>query len=241
MQMRIRQPIVCVLGHVDTGKTLLLDQIRKSSVQAREVGGITQHIGASFFPIETLKEIAGPFLKMVGGDIQIPGLLVIDTPGHEAFANLRRRGGGIADIAILLIDVLKGFEAQTYEVIEILKSRRTPFLVAVNKIDRIPGWKSHPNMSFLESYKRQSPAVRLELDNHLYRIIGKFSELSFRAERFDKIADFTKTVALIPTSAKTGEGIPELIAVLAGLTQQYLRKRLQTTGGPAKGTVLEVK
>jgi len=241
MQPRIRQPIVCVLGHVDTGKTLLLDQIRKTSVQAREVGGMTQHIGASFFPAETIKEVAGPFLKIIGGEIRIPGLLVIDTPGHEAFANLRRRGGGIADIAILVIDVLKGFEAQTYEVIEILKSRKTPFLVAVNKIDRIPGWRPYPNAPFLESYKRQEPAVRQELDEHLYRIIGKFSELSFRADRFDRIKDFMRTVALIPTSAKTGEGIPELIAVLAGLTQQYLQRRLQTTSGPAKGTVLEVR
>ncbi|MEM1507451.1 MAG: translation initiation factor IF-2 [Candidatus Bathyarchaeia archaeon] len=241
METRIRQPIVCVLGHVDTGKTTLLDLIRKTSVQAREVGGMTQHIGASFFPIDTLKEIAGPFLRIVGGEIRIPGLLVIDTPGHEAFANLRRRGGGIADIAILVIDILKGFEAQTYEVIEILKSRKTPFLVAANKIDRIPGWKPYPNAPFLESYKRQEPAVRQILDEHLYRIIGKFSELSFRADRFDRIRDFTKTVAIIPTSAKTGEGIPELIAVLAGLTQQYLRGRLQTTSGPAKGTVLEVR
>jgi translation initiation factor 5B len=242
MEMRIRQPIVCVLGHVDTGKTLLLDQIRKSSVQAREVGGMTQHIGASFFPMETLEGIAGSFFKMIGGgEIKIPGLLVIDTPGHEIFANLRRRGGGIADIAILVIDVLKGFEAQTYEVIEILKSRKTPFLVAVNKIDRIPGWKPYPNAPFLESYKNQNPNVKRELDEHLYRIIGKFSELSFRADRFDKITDFTRTIALIPTSARTGEGIPELIAVLAGLTYQYLRKRLQTTSGPAKGSVLEVK
>ncbi len=242
MEVRIRQPIVCVLGHVDTGKTLLLDQIRKSSVQAREVGGMTQHIGASFFPMETLERIAGPFFKMIGGgEIKIPGLLVIDTPGHEIFANLRRRGGGIADIAILVIDALKGFEAQTYEIIEMLKSRKTPFLVAVNKIDRIPGWKSYPNSPFLESYKNQGHHVRQELDEHLYRIIGKFSELSLRADRFDKITDFTKTIALIPTSAKTGEGIPELIAVLAGLTYQYLRKRLQTTSGPAKGTVLEVK
>ncbi|MEM1606604.1 MAG: translation initiation factor IF-2 [Candidatus Bathyarchaeia archaeon] len=241
MEVRIRQPIVCVLGHVDTGKTTLLDLIRKTSVQAREVGGMTQHIGASFFPMETLKEIAGPFLRIVGGEIRIPGLLVIDTPGHEAFANLRRRGGGIADIAILVIDILKGFEAQTYEVIEILKSRKTPFLVAANKIDRIPGWKPYPNAPFLESYKMQEPAVKQILDEQLYRIIGKFSELSFRADRFDRIKDFTKTVAIIPTSAKTGEGIPELIAVLAGLTQQYLRRRLQTTSGPAKGTVLEVR
>jgi translation initiation factor 5B len=203
---------------------------------------MTQHIGASFFPIETLKEVAGSFFKIIGGgEIRIPGLLVIDTPGHEVFANLRRRGGGIADIAILVIDVLKGFEAQTYEVIEILKSRKTPFLAAVNKIDRIPGWRPYQNAPFLESYMRQEPAVRQALDEHLYTIIGKFSELGFRADRFDKIRDFTKTVALIPVSAKTGEGIPELIAVLTGLTQQYLRRRLMVTSGPAKGTVLEVK
>jgi len=239
--MPIRQPIVCVLGHVDTGKTLLLDQIRKSSVQAREAGGITQHIGASFFPVETLKEIAGPLLKRIGGEVKIPGLLVIDTPGHEAFANLRRRGGGVADIAILVIDVLRGFEAQTYESLDILKSRRTPFLVAANKIDRIPGWKPQSTFSFLDSYKNQDPYVRQTLDEHLYRIIGKFSELSFRADRFDRVTDFTRTVAIVPTSAKTGEGITELVAVLTGLTQQFLRKQLQITEGPAKGTILEVK
>ena len=230
-----------MLGHVDTGKTLLLDKIRKSSVQAREAGGITQHIGASFFPVETLKEISGPLLKKIGGEIKIPGLLVIDTPGHEAFANLRRRGGSVADIAILVIDILKGFEAQTYESLEILKSRRTPFLVAANKIDRIPGWKPQSTFSFLESYKRQDPYVKQALDDYLYRIIGKFSELSFRADRFDRVRNFTRTVAIVPTSAKTGEGITELVAVLTGLTQQFLRKRLQVTSGPAKGTILEVK
>ena len=239
--MPIRQPIVCILGHVDTGKTLLLDKIRKSSVQAREAGGITQHIGASFFPVETLKEISGPLLKRIGGEIKIPGLLVIDTPGHEAFANLRRRGGGVADIAILVIDVLRGFEAQTYESLDILKSRRTPFLVAANKIDRIPGWKPQSTFSFLESYKNQDPYVRQSLDEYLYWIIGKFSELSFRADRFDRVTDFTRTVAIVPTSAKTGEGITELVAVLTGLTQQFLRKQLQVTEGPAKGTILEVK
>jgi translation initiation factor 5B len=239
--MPLRQPIVCVLGHVDTGKTLLLDQIRKSSVQAREAGGITQHIGASFFPVETLKEIAGPLLRKLGGDVQIPGLLVIDTPGHEAFANLRRRGGGVADIAVLLVDVLRGFEAQTHESLDILKSRRTPFLVAANKIDRIAGWKPKGTSSFLESYKKQDPYVRQDLDEHLYEIIGKFSQLGFRADRFDKVTDFTRTIAIVPTSAKTGEGVTEVVAVLTGLTQQFLKNRLKTTEGPAKGTVLEVK
>ena len=239
--MPIRQPIVCVLGHVDTGKTLLLDQIRKSSVQAREVGGMTQHIGASFFPVETLIQICGPLLAGLKGELKIPGLLVIDTPGHEAFANLRRRGGGVADIAILVIDVLKGFEAQTHESLGILKARKTPFLVAVNKIDRIPGWRSKPGGLFLNSYMEQDPYVRQDLDDRLYTIIGTFSRLGFRADRFDRITDFTRTVAAVPVSAKTGEGIPELLAVLIGLTQQYLQKRLQVTEGPAKGTVLEVK
>ncbi|RLI19939.1 translation initiation factor IF-2 [Candidatus Bathyarchaeota archaeon] len=239
--MPIRQPIVCVLGHVDTGKTLLLDKIRKTSVQAREAGGITQHIGASFFPVETLAKICGPLLSKIKGEIRIPGLLVIDTPGHEAFANLRRRGGAVADIAILVIDVLKGFEAQTYECIDILKARKTPFLVAVNKIDRIPGWNSKPDSPFIISYKAQDPYVRQSLDEKIYEIIGTFSRLGFRADRFDKIEDFTRTIAIVPVSAKTGEGIPELLTVLIGLTQQYLRSRLQTTEGPAKGTVLEVK
>ncbi|MCK4933775.1 translation initiation factor IF-2 [Candidatus Bathyarchaeota archaeon] len=239
--MPTRQPIVCVLGHVDTGKTLLLDNIRKSSVQAREIGGITQHIGASFFPIDTLMEFCGPLLTQLKGKIKIPGLLIIDTPGHEAFANLRKRGGGAADIAILIIDVLKGFEAQTYESLEILKARRTPFLVGVNKIDRISGWKFESGKLFLESYQSQDLSVREDLDNRLYTIMGVFSTLNIQSERFDRIKDFTKSIALVPVSAKTGEGIPELLSVLVGLTQQYLKKQLLVTMGPGKGTVLEVK
>jgi translation initiation factor 5B len=237
----IRQPIVSVLGHIDTGKTKLLDKIRKSSVQDREVGGITQHIGASYFPVDTLAKICGPLLKGLKTDVQIPGLLVIDTPGHEAFANLRKRGGAVADIAILVIDILKGFEVQTYECLDILKERKTPFLVAANKIDRIPGWKPHDDETFSASYRSQDIYVQQELDNKLYTIMGTFSRLGYRADRFNNVKDFTKTIAIVPTSAKTGEGIPELLAVLIGLTQQYLQVRLRTTEGPAKGTVLEVK
>jgi translation initiation factor 5B len=239
--MPTRQPIVCVLGHVDSGKTSLLDRIRKTSVQAREVGGITQHIGASFFPVETLGQLVGSALSRVKGEIEIPGLLIIDTPGHEAFANLRKRGGSVADIAILVVNVLRGFEAQTYECVEILKARKTPFLVAANMIDRVPGWNSYTDAPFSKSYPQQDPYVREDLDNKLYDIIGIFSRLGFRTDRFDRIRDFASTVAIVPTSAKTGEGISELITVLIGLAQQYLKKRLETTEGPAKGTVLEVK
>ena len=202
---------------------------------------MTQHIGASFFPVETLKQLIGPYLSSFKTGIEIPGLLIVDTPGHEAFTNLRRRGGSVADIAILVVDLLKGFEAQTYECIEILKARKTPFLVAVNKIDRIPGWKAQQGTPFLQSYTSQSSFVREDFDNRLYSIMGQFSLAGFKTDRFDHIRDFTVNVALVPTSAKTGEGLSELVMVLVGLTQQFLTKRLQTTDGAAKGSVLEVK
>jgi len=239
--MAIRQPIVCVLGHVDTGKTLLLDKIRKTTVQAREAGGITQHIGASFFPVETIKKLIGPLLSSLKGEIKIPGLLIVDTPGHEAFTNLRKRGGSVADIAILVVDILKGFEAQTLECIEILKTRKTPFIVAANKIDRIPGWKAQPLSPFVKSYAIQNQFVKETLDNKLYEIMGTFSRYGLHSDRFDHITDFASTIAIIPTSAKTGEGLNELLLVLVGLAQIYLKKRLKTTKGAAKGSVLEIK
>jgi translation initiation factor 5B len=204
---------------------------------------MTQHIGASYFPLETLKQLVGPMLSNLRGEIEIPGLLIVDTPGHEAFTNLRRRGGSVADIAILVVDVLKGLEAQTFECIDILKARKTPFIVAINKIDRIPGWKSQPSAPFMKSYPSQDSFVREDLDNRLYTIMGGFSRLSFRTERFDRLRreDFASTVALVPTSAKTGEGLADLLMMVVGLTQIYLKKQLQTTEGPAKGSVLEVK
>ena len=239
--MTLRQPIVVVLGHVDHGKTTLLDKIRGTTVAKREAGQITQMIGASLLPSKTIEAICGELLKQFHFELKVPGLLFIDTPGHETFSNLRRRGGSAADIAILVIDMTKGVEPQTVESLNILKSRKTPFIVAANKIDAIKGWKSAPEISFLTSFKNQVPEIQTELDNHVYTIIGTLSRLGFRAERFDRISDFTQTIAIVPVSAKTGEGIPELLAILTGLTQAYLSNELQVTSGPARGTVLEVK
>jgi len=239
--MPMRQPIVCMLGHVDTGKTSLLDRIRGTAVQLREAGGLTQQIGASFFPLDTLVAITQRLVKDFRVDIKIPGLLVVDTPGHEAFANLRRRGGSVADIAILVIDVMHGFENQTYESLEILKARKTPFIVAANKIDRVEGWRPNPDTLFMESYSKQQELVREDLDGRLYNIMGTLSREGFSSERFDRVRSFTRNIAIVPVSAKTGEGIGELLAVLIGMTQQFLREKLQVSEGPALGTVLEVK
>jgi len=211
-------------------------------VALSEVGSMTQHIGASYFPLSALKTISGRVIKRSQGRIKIPGLLVIDTPGHSVFINLRKRGGSVADIAILVLDVLRGFEAQTYESLEILKSRKIPFIVAANKIDLLSGWISKAESSIIDRMQSQSEDADVrQLDEYLYNIIGTFSRLGFKAERFDKIRDFTKSVALVPVSAKTGEGVPELLSVLIGLTQQYIRKKLRVSRGAAKGTILEVK
>ncbi|HEX9678525.1 translation initiation factor IF-2 [Nitrososphaera sp.] len=239
--MELRQPVVVVLGHVDSGKTSLLDRIRGTAVQAREVGGITQHIGASFFPIETIKEVTGPlFAKLASAETPIPGLLVIDTPGHEVFANLRARGGSAADIAILVTDVNKGVEAQTLESIEILKKRKVPFVVALNKVDRVSGWRAHSRF-ISEEVKKQEAGIQTMLDEKLYTVVGSLSRLGFPSEAFWRVKDFTKEVAIVPVSAKTGVGIPELLAVLVGLTQQYMAKRLERHTEGTRGIVLEIK
>ena len=240
--MPLRLPIIVVLGHVDSGKTSLLDKIRKTSIAKKEAGGITQHIGATEIPIDVVKEISKQLLYLFNFNLKIPGLLFIDTPGHEVFTNLRRRGGSVADLAVIVIDVMEGFKPQTYEAIEICKQFKVPFVVALNKIDRIPGWYTKPNKSFLESIKSQTNKVIVFLEERLYDVVGKLYELGFDSERFDRIKDFRKQVAIIPVSAKTGEGIPELLLIISGLVQKFLEKRLEIDpNSPGKGIILEKK
>lgn len=240
--MKIRQPIVVVLGHVDSGKTSLLDQMRGTAVQSREVGGITQYIGASFFPIEIVKDITGPlYTQLAKSDSPIPGLLVIDTPGHEVFANLRMRGGSAADIAIVVADVNKGFEVQTVESIEILEKRKVPFVIALNKIDQISGWNNTKSIFISEQIKAQGGDMISTLDEKIYTVVGSLSKLGYNSEAFWRVKDFTKEVAIVPVSAAKNIGIPELMAVLVGLAQQYMTKKLERHEGKTKGIVLEVK
>jgi len=238
---KLRSPIVTVLGHIDHGKTSLLDKMRGTGVQSREAAGITQHIGASFFPTETILSICGDLLKTVNTELTIDGLLFIDTPGHEAYLNLRRRGGAIADIAILVVDINEGPLTQTYESLKILRSGKTPFLIAANKLDKVPGWREKPDMTLFQAIKAQSQSTQNEIDRRLYEIVGALSANDIQSERFDRVKDFRKTVAIVPTSAKTGDGIPELLMVLSGLTQQYMKDRLHVSEGPAKGAILEVR
>lgn len=233
-EKKIRSPIITVLGHIDHGKTSLLDYIRGTVVQKHEAAGITQHIGASFFPMDKVMDFckAPPALRE---KITLPGLLVIDTPGHTAFMNLRKRGGAVADIAILVIEMPTGPMQTTWESVRILRDRKVPFIIAANKIDRIDGWKPIENADFKTTYESQKPITKEHLDKYLYETIGLFYEEGFPGiERFDRISDFTQNIAIVPTSAKTGEGIPSLLMVLVGLVQQYLQKKIKYTDGPEK-------
>ena len=239
--MRIRQPIVSVLGHVDSGKTSLLDKVRGTGVQGREAGGITQHIGASFLPVETIQKICGPlYEKLSKVEHKIPGILVIDTPGHEIFTNLRSRGGSAADIAILVVDVNRGFQPQTNESLKILESRKVPFVVALNKTDMVSGCKDTETQFISSAIEKQNPEVQTFLDEKIYDVVTALSVLGYQSEAFYRINDYKKEIAIVPVSAKTGIGMPELFAVLVGLTQQYLKDKLAQEEKSNRGIILEV-
>ncbi|EQD52091.1 eukaryotic translation initiation factor 5B, partial [mine drainage metagenome] len=222
--------------------TTLLDRIRNSTIAAKEAGGITQHIGASEVPIDIVEKICGPMLRASGSKVTLPGLLFIDTPGHEAFTNLRKRGGSVSDLAILVVDITKGFEPQTIEAINILREYKTPFIVAANKVDLITGWRSVKTNSIMESLKQQNSYVSEELEKKLYELMGRLGELGFSSDRFDHIKDFKAELAIVPLSAKTGEGIAELLMLVAGLSQKFLEMKLSIeVNGPGKGSILERK
>lgn len=235
----LRTPIVCVMGHVDHGKTSLLDRIRGTAVVDKEAGAITQHIGATEVPLSTIQALCK---GIMGGNIVIPGLLFIDTPGHHAFTTLRSRGGALADLAVLVVDITEGFQPQTIEAIKILKQYRTPFIVAANKIDKVQGWTPTPMTPFVKSFANQPDYVKTAIDMRTYELVGKLSDLGFSADRYDRVRDFTKNVGIVPLSAKTGEGVPDLLMILIGLAQRFLEDNLKLqVNGPGVGTVLEVK
>ncbi|MEM3498742.1 MAG: translation initiation factor IF-2 [Conexivisphaerales archaeon] len=241
MEKAMREPIVVVLGHVDAGKTSLLDKLRGTAVQQKEAGGITQHIGASLFPSDVLVSMTGKLLSKYRINVKIPGVLFIDTPGHEAFSNLRYRGGSAADIAIIVVDITKGIEKQTIESINILKDKKVPFLIALNKVDLIAGWRYNPHNTIEENIRLQDNATQKLLDERIYTVLGQLAQLGFDGEAYYRITSFTKQVAMIPVSATTGEGIPEMLTVLLGLVQNFMKNKLAFRKEPGRGIILEVK
>jgi len=240
--MATRSPIVSVLGHVDHGKSSILDAIRGSNIVKGEAGAITQAIGASIMPLSAINNRCGDLIKQLNMNITIPGILFIDTPGHAAFTSLRKRGGNLADIAIVVVDINEGFKPQTLEAIEILRSYKTPFIIVANKIDLISGYKKIDSL-FLSSFKNQKIEVQQVIENKIYEIVGiVYEKFGISCERFDRVEDYTKQIAIVPCSAKEQIGLNELLMVLTGLSQKFLEQNLNlNVAGPAKGVILEVK
>ncbi|KAH7072189.1 hypothetical protein BKA63DRAFT_555010 [Paraphoma chrysanthemicola] len=236
----LRSPICCILGHVDTGKTKLLDKIRQTNVQEGEAGGITQQIGATYFPVEALEKKVAVVNKDKDFVFNVPGLLVIDTPGHESFTNLRSRGSSLCNIAILVIDIMHGLEPQTIESMKLLRDRRTPFIVALNKIDRLFGWKKIDNNGFVDSFNLQKQAVQAEFEERWTFVRTQLQEQGFNSELFFRNKNMSKYVSVCPTSAHTGEGIPDMIKLIVKLTQERLTNNLMYLS-EVECTVLEVK
>ena len=162
-----RPPIVVVLGHVDSGKTSILDYIRKTHVAEREAGGITQHIGA--YQIEHQGKL----------------ITFIDTPGHEAFSQMRSRGAKVADIAILVVDVIEGVKEQTKEALSHIKLAQIPMIVALNKMDR-PG--ADPEKVKRELSKREILVESLG---------GRILSVEISAKTGQKINDLLDLILLV--------------------------------------------
>lgn len=240
--MTIRSPIISVLGHVDHGKSSILDALRGSNIVRGEAGAITQAIGASIMPLDVIKKRCGKLIERLNMKITIPGILFIDTPGHAAFTSLRKRGGNLADIAIVVVDINEGFKPQTIEAIEILKSFKTPFVIAANKVDLLPGFNKK-STNFLENYSQQKDEIKQAIETKIYELVGDIHEkFGLSSERYDRVESYTKQVAIVPCSAKENIGLEELLMVITGLSQRFLEQTLNLNiEGPAKGVILEVK
>lgn len=236
----LRAAVVCVLGHVDTGKTKILDKLRRTNVQDGEAGGITQQIGATNVPLHAIKEQTKVVHGYENKKFLVPGLLIIDTPGHESFSNLRNRGSSLCDIAILVVDIMHGLEPQTIESINILKSKRTPFIVALNKIDRLYDWQTNPRKDVRDILSSQHTNTQNEFKTRTQNVILQFAEQSLNAALFYENPDPKSYVSLVPTSAITGEGMGNLLDLIVESCQTHLYKRL-LFNNELQATVLEVK
>jgi translation initiation factor 5B len=240
----LRCPIVVIMGHVDTGKTKLLDKIRKTNVQEGEAGGITQQIGATFFEKKTLETQTAKLNATENFDIKIPGMLVIDTPGHESFSNLRSRGSSLCDVAILVVDLMHGLEQQTIESLNMLRNKNVPFVVALNKVDRCYAWKTCKDTPIRDALKEQAEGTISEFRSRALDAKVQLQEQGINSNLYWEMGDDdwsnSDFIPLVPTSAITGEGVQDVLMLLCQMAQRKIWKQIMWCAN-LEATVLEVK
>ncbi len=236
----LKAPVCCIVGHIDAGKTSLLDKLRNSNVQAKEAGGITQHIGSTFFPIENIRKNCASIKGKFEVIHKIPGILMIDTPGHSEFQSLRDVGTSICDLGILIIDIEESVQEQTKEAIKLLKEKNIPFVIAVTKLDKIYGWTTTTSSNLRGALKEQSKDVAMILESKLEDIKYDLSKEEINAEFYFKNTKPEKVYSMIPVSSKTGEGIADILALLVYISQTWMIKKL-TFKEKVKCTIMESK
>ena len=250
-----------VIGHVDHGKSTMVGHLmylcgavddrtlRQYEEEAKKIGKETFKFA---WVLDRLKEERerGLTIDLTHLKFETPKyyFTIIDAPGHRDFVKNMITGASQADAAILVVSAKKGeFEAgigpggQTREHAFLAFTMGIrQIVVAVNKIDSIQGWRRAEG-SVVSRMEQQSSRTLQIFDEKFYKMVEAFFEQGFSADRYDRIRNFRKNIALIPISAKSGEGVPELLMVLVGLAQRFLEDNLMTEDGPAEGTVLEVK
>jgi translation initiation factor aIF-2/yIF-2 len=173
-------------------------------------------------------------------ELEVPGIMVIDTPGHESFNNLRKRGSSLCDLAILVIDIMHGLEPQTVESLELLKKRKCPFVIALNKVDVCYQWNSKTYTPIREALDRQEQFVRDEFRQRYDKVMLQLNERGLNVALYWENDDYRRNISIVPTSALTGEGVPDLLYMLINLSQNLMASKLEVEE-ELQCTVIEVK
>ena len=222
----LKSPICSFLGHVDAGKTSLMDIIRNTNFQEHEAGGITQSIGSTFVDIENLVDITNNIKGKFEVKPEIPGLLIIDTPGHEAFNMLRERGSSLCDIAVLVVDINDDLKPQTIESIKLLRDKKIPFVIAATKLDRVNNYIVTKELSLRKAFKKQTKEVISVIESKMLDMKYKLEQQEVNAEFYFKNKKPQSTYSIVPISSKTKEGLADLLSLIVYLSQNWMNKKI---------------
>ena len=222
----LKAPICSIMGHVDAGKTSLIDYIKKSTKVKDEAGGITQTISSSYINIDSIVELTKVINGKYAVEPTIPGMLLIDTPGHEAFNVMRENGSTLCDIAIVIIDIMDGVKPQTIESVEMLRKNRVPFVIVVTKLDTIPEYNKTNETSLRKAFKQQKKTTISYITSIIEDIKYDFDKIKCKSEFYLRNKKPQSIYSIVPVSSHTGEGIADLMALIVYISQNWMNKKI---------------
>ena len=222
----LKSPICSIMGHVDAGKTTLMDVLRKTNVAEKEFGGITQDINSYFVNIDTISELTSKITNKYKVEPKIPGVLLIDTPGHEVFNKLRNFGSNLCDVAIVVIDIISGVKPQTIESIKMLQENKIPFVIAATKLDTVDGYKCCNMSSLNDEFKEQEKYVLYSIDSYIQDIKYDLEKINVKAELYFKNKKPKQMYSIVPISSKTNSGLSDLLCLIVYISQEWMNSKM---------------